>query len=186
MSDATSEPVSEPTTGRSEDLRLRLWFVTVDPHIIIYSTIILMTTFALFDEGTSPLPEGPWVALIGLAIAPLFALGMAHAFSEALDLQIRSGRRLTWHDRRALMRTNAQYLYVAVPPILLLGVLFLLDWNANVAVDLVLTLGLVSLFFWGVFAGRKAGLSLPRQLMFGVNYSLMGLLVVVVELLLTH
>jgi hypothetical protein len=186
VSDTTSAPAPDPTTGHGEELRLRLWFFSVDPHIIIYSTIILMTAYALFDEGTDPLGEGPWAALVGISIAPLFALGMAHAFSEALDLQIRNGRRLTGHDRRELLRTNAQYLYIAVPPILLFGVLVLFDWEANRAVELVLGLGLVSLFLWGLFAGRKAGLSVPRQLMFGFNYALMGLIVLAVELLITH
>ncbi len=186
VSEAMSAPASDPASGQSTDLTLRLWFLSVDPHIIIYSTIILMTAYALFDEGSAPLAEGPWMELIGISIAPLFALGMAHAFSEALDLQIRNGRRLTGRDRRALVRANAQYLYVAIPPILLLGILVLLDWTADDAVSLVLDLGLVSLFFWGVYAGRKAGLSLPRQLMFGFNYALMGLVVLIIELLLRH
>lgn len=182
MSDTTAEAADRG----EEDLRLRLWFVTVDPHIIIYSTIMLMTAYALFNEGTAPLAGGPWLELIAISIAPLFALGMAHAFSEALDLQIRFGRRLTMHDRHMLLGRNIQYLYVSVPPILLMGVLVLFRWDANDAVSLVLSLGLGSLFFWGMFAGRKAGLPVSRQLTFGISYSLMGLIILLVELLLTH
>ena len=44
--------------------------------------------------------------LTRLALAPVFALAMAHAFSDALDLQIRLGRRLTGRDRRHLLATN--------------------------------------------------------------------------------
>jgi hypothetical protein len=181
-----SEIEFESEDAGSTDLTTRLWFVSFDPHIVIYSTIILMTSYALFNEGTDPLGEGPWLELIAISIAPLFALGMAHAFSEALDLQIRYQRRLTAHDRRTLLRRNAQYLYTAIPPIMVFGVLVLLGWDANYAVDLVLSLGLISLFFWGMFAGRKAGLSLLRQVTFGFSYGAMGLIVLLVELLITH
>ncbi len=147
---------------------------------------MLMTAYALYDEGTAKLIEGAWLELVGIAIAPLFALTMAHAFSDALDLQIRYGRRLNGHDRRSLLAKNLQYMYIAVPPIVILAILAVLHVDANDAVDGILLLGIASLFFWGSFAARKARLGWLRQVTFGVSYGLMGVLVLIVELAITH
>ena len=88
---------------------------------------------------------------------------MAHAFSDALDVQIRNGRRLTGADRRHLLWSNLEYIYVAIPPILLTIALALLGWDANDVVFVVQILGLASLFFWGAYAARTAGLGGWRQ-----------------------
>jgi len=177
---------SEPEVGKTDDLRFRLGFMWFDPHRVIYATIILMTAYALFDEGTTPLTQRSYLEVIGVSIAPVFALAMAHAFSEALDLQIRFGRRLSGHDRRQLAKANLQYLYVAIPPMAIMAVLMIFQWNANDIITLVQVLGLASLFFWGSYAGKKAGLSPIRRLSFGFGYLLMGLFVITVELLITH
>lgn len=182
MSDART-----PTSQRHpEELQLRVWFLVLDSHALIYSTIMLMTAYALYDEGTERLAEGAWLELIAIGIAPLFALAMAHSFSDALDFQIRNGRRLNRHDRRSLFKHNVQYMYVAVPAIVLLGILTAAHWEANDAVNLILCLGLASLFFWGAFAARKAELSWVRQTTFGLSYGFMGFVVLIVELAITH
>lgn len=168
------------------ELKLRIGPVTFDPHRVIYSTIILMTAFAIYDEGKDPFSAVPLVTMFGIALAPLFALTMAHAFSDALDLQIRNGRRLTGHDRRHLITTNLEYLYVAIPPILLGSVLAMLGWNANDVVTTMQVLGLASLVFWGVFAARTARLGAWTQVRFGISYGVMGMIVILVELILTH
>lgn len=168
------------------DLAFRVGRLSMDPHRIIYATILLMTAYAIYDEGTDPLKTGPIIELVGLSFAPLFALAMAHAFSDALDMQIRNGRRLTGHDRRHLLATNMQYLYVAFPPLLIIIALGVLGWGADVIILVVQMLGLVSLGWWGYFAGRKAGVPTVRRWTFALNYSLMGLLVIGVELALTH
>jgi hypothetical protein len=181
-----TDPEAVEDVASPLDIRLRFGRLSLDPHRIIYSTIMLMTAFALYDEGTAPLKTGAVVELIGVAIAPLFALAMAHAFSDALDLQIRNGRRLTRADRRHLLGVNLQYLYVAIPPIAIIIVLTIVGWDANDIVGLVELLGVASLFFWGAFAARKAHLGRGRQFTFGFNYALMGLLVILIELILTH
>lgn len=168
------------------DLQFRVGRLSMDPHRIIYATILLMTAYAIYDEGTSPIKTGAYLELLGLSIAPLFALAMAHAFSDALDLQIRNQHRLTGHDRRHLAATNLQYLYVAIPPMLLIVALGLLEWDANDVIGIVQLMGLVSLGWWGYYAGRKARVSRLRRWTFAVNYALMGLVVIVVELILTH
>lgn len=167
-------------------LRLRLAFLDLDPHRIVYATIILLVALSLYDEGDEVLADGPFFILLGISFAPLFALAMAHAFSDALDLQIRHRRRLTRYDRRHLLAVNLQYLYVGVPVTLLLGLLTLLGWHAEDAVGLTLVLGILSLVAWGVLAAAAAHLPVWRQITFGLAYGVMGTLVLVVELVLTH
>jgi len=179
VSDSTTPPAGV-------DLHLHLWRLSLDPHRIIYSTIMLMTAYAIYDEGTDPLSERSFVVLIGLSIAPVFALSMAHAFSDALDIQIRYGRRLTGHDRRHLFLSNLQYLYVAIPPLIVMAVLGLLGWDANDVLGLVQLLGVLSLGWWGWYAGSKAGAGLARRAWFAVSYTVMGLVVIAIELILTH
>ncbi|MBI1349534.1 MAG: hypothetical protein GC156_00275 [Actinomycetales bacterium] len=175
-----------PDQREPRELKLRLWGLTFDAHRLVYATIILMTALAIYDEGTAPLTTQPILAMFGIAIAPLFALSMAHAFSDAIDLQIRSGHRLTWRERRHLLADNLEYLYIAIPPIMLTIVLSFFGWDANDVVGLVQLLGLASLAMWGGFAARAAGLSGWVQARFAVSYAIMGAIVITVELILTH
>ena len=175
-----------PSTPPGMDLQLHIWRLSLDPHRIIYATILLMTAYAIYDEGTLPLDRRGYLALFGLSIGPLFALAMAHAFSDALDLQIRNGRRLSGHDRRHLLATNLQYMYVAIPPLLVIAILGTLRWDANDVLGVVQLLGLLSLGWWGWFAGMKAGVSIGRRAWFAVSYTVMGMIVIAVELILTH
>lgn len=184
MADPPSSP-SEPAAPPAE-LRVtlgRLWF---DPHRVIYATIILMSAYALYDEGADPFGTRALAEMFAMTLAPLFALAMAHAFSDALDLQIRNGRRLNRHDRRHLAAVNLQFFYAAVPPTAIIVLLALLHWDANDIIDLVQLFGIGSLAFWGVYAARVAQLGRWAQVRFGINYAVMGIIVITVELILTH
>jgi len=160
--------------------------VVLEPHALIYSTIMLMVAYSLFDEGTAPLRDGALLELSVLGLAALFALAMAHAFTDALDTQILYRRRLSRHDRFRILLKNLQYMYVAVPTILLLLIMAGFNWDSDSAVGVLMLCGLGTLIFWGTFAARKAGLSRWRQLSFGLSYGFIGILVLFVELALTH
>lgn len=185
----TSSPRPSSPEGRPdpEKLKIRFLGLAFDPHRLIYSTIILIATLSIYDDSV-PREFDTFTALSlsAVIIAPLFALTMAHAFSDALDLQIKLGRRLNGQDRRHLLRINLEYLYIAIPPLALALVLGPTAIAPNVIIDIVLVMGLISLFFWGMFAARKAGLRRWGQLRFGVNYLAMGLVIVIVELILKH
>jgi hypothetical protein len=185
VSDVPATP-DAPVADAPVNISFTVGLITMDPHRIIYSTILLMVAYAIYNEGTDPLGTQPYLTLGALSIAPLFALTMAHVFSDALDLQIRKGRRLTGADRRHLLAVNLQYMYIAIPPILLITVLGLMRMPADGVIRIVLLLGLVSLGWWGYFAGRQAGVPRLRRWIFAVNYLVMGMIVIGIELLLTH
>ena len=184
--DETPLPPNAGNDSPLESQTIQVWFLHMNPHKVIYATIMLMTGLALYDEGTGPLKTGSLLEMVGVVIAPLFALAMAHAFTEALDLTIRTGHRLTGHERRHLAAANLEYLYIAIPPILLLSLLTVLGWDANDAVSLVQVLGIGSLFFWGAFAAKRAGLGAVRRITFGLSYGFMGLFILAVEMAITH
>jgi len=181
-----AEPQPAAPARAPVDLTLHFGPFRFDAHRIIYATIILMSAYALYDEGTDPFGTRALVEMFAMTLAPLFALAMAHAFSDALDVQIRNGRRLDRHDRRHIAAMNVQYMYTAVPPTGLIVVLALLHWDANAIIEIVQLIGLGSLAFWGVYAARIAGLGRWAQVRFGVNYAIMGVIVITVELILTH
>ncbi len=184
--DPLEPPGQPPHEAGPADLMMHfgpLWF---DAHRVIYATIILLSAYALYDEGTDPFGTVALVEMVAVTISPLFALAMAHAFSDAIDLQIRNGRRLNRHDRRHLAAVNAQYLYVAVPPTAIIALLSLLRWDANTIIEIVQLIGLGTLAFWGAYAARVARLGRWTQVRFAASYLVMGALVIIVELILTH
>lgn len=184
---APAGPPSPEGHSDAEKLKIRILGLSFDPHRLIYATIILIATLSIYDDSVPrEFDTLTALALSAVIIAPLFALTMAHAFSDALDLQIKLGRRLNGQDRRHLLRINLEYLYIAIPPLVLAFVLGPTAIAPEVIIDIVLVMGLISLFFWGMFAAQKAGLRRWGQIRFGVNYLAMGLVIVVVELLLTH
>lgn len=169
-----------------EDLKLSILGLQFDPHRLIYSTVILMTALAIYDPGPETAGKSVLVTIIAVTVAPLFALTMAHVFSDALDLQIKLGRRLHGRDRRHLLASNLEYMYIAVPPILLAIVLSLSGMEAVPIIDAVLWLMLATLFLWGVYAARCARLGGWTQVRFGLSYGVMGLIIVLIEIALTH
>lgn len=169
-----------------DDPRLRIGPIRVDPRAAIYSTIIMITALTVFDEGTGDLTWNMFKRTTVVIIAPLFALAMAHAFSEALDLQIRFHRRLNRHDRRHVFIVNMQYLYPAIGPVVFAFVAATFGWDTEFTIWVILIALFLSLFWWGFYAGRRARLPIGRQLVFGIGYSLLGLIVLIVELWMTH
>lgn len=180
-----TEP-AKPKEQEQQPLRLSILGLQFDPHRLIYSTIILISALSIYNEGEGRLDTQTAAVLSAVIVAPLFALTMAHAFSDALDLQIKLGRRLTGRDRRHVLFSNLEYMYIAVPPLALTLILGPTELPGATIIDIILWLGLFSLFMWGVFAARKAGLGSWAQVRFGVNYAVMGLIIVIVELILTH
>jgi len=157
-----------------------------DPHRLIYGTIILMVALGIYEEADDPFNQESLLDLALVVVAPLFALATAHAFSDAIDIQVRSGSRLAGADRGHLLFSGLQYLAVGVPVIIVSIVVFALGGNATDAVSIAQGIGVTSLFFWGVFAARRAGLSPWAQVRFAFIYGLLGFGVIVFELLLAH
>lgn len=176
----------DTSTANHEDPRLRIGPIRIDPRAAIYATIIMITALTVFDEGHGTMTWGMFRRTCGVLIAPLFALALAHAFSEALDLQIRFHRPLNKHDRRHVFIVNMQYLYPCIWPVAFALIATIFGWDAGFTTWTILIALFITLFWWGFYAGRRAKLPVARQLVFGTGYALAGLIVLVIELIMTH
>lgn len=161
--------------------------IPFDPHRIIYATIILMVTLTAAGDVDLAVFEGQGVLdLTVIVLFPLLALSMAHSFSDALDIQIRTGKRLVRADRLTLLKDALQYVSVGIPVLIVGIIVSIVGANMAVAVDVAGDLYAVSLIFWGVFAARAAGQSGWVQVRFGVVYGILGLSIVIVEYVALH
>lgn len=164
-----------------------------NPRILVYGTLIQLVALVLASDAvTGELPSeqrmtiAAWWNFTLISVFPLIAVAVAHAFSEALDLQVREHRRLTWHDRFDIALANVQFLYVALVPSVLLLLPLAQRWSTTDALDLLLACGVLSLFGWGILVARISGLKFLRQLWFGTCYLVLGLGVVALELFAMH
>ena len=169
-----------------QDQRITVGPVLVDPRIVIYATLIQMTAYSFYDEPGIAINSQVYLELLWIGVIPMIVIAIAHGFSESLDVQIRSQRRLTWHDRRTIFVLNIQFIYVALLPAVLLLVLWFFGWEADNAANLVIYLGILSLLGWGAFAAHTAGLPRWRWVTFGLSYASLGLVVMLLEIYLGH
>lgn len=169
----------------SEPRILHLGPIRLQPRIIVYATIIQLTAFALLGS-TEPVTRLAWQDLLLISLGPMFALALAHTFSEVLDHQIRASGHLAGQTLRKVITSNLQFLYVGLVPLVVALVLMPTEMTMNEAINIIFLIGVISLFVWGAVAARISGRSLGKQLLFGLGYGIVGSIVVVMELILRH
>lgn len=171
------------TIGPHGHTQITFGGISFDAHRLIYGTVILLVALSLFNTQAPSFTGFRFLDLVVVVVTPLLALSFAHAFADALDIQIRTRRRLTRRDRRHLFLTAIQYLTVGIP-VVVLGLVFeVLGWSAAVAIAWGQILGVASLFLWGAFAGSASGLGRWMQFRFAIFYGLVGIGIIVVEVL---
>lgn len=174
------------TLGPDGHTRISVGGIRFDAHRLIYATIIVLVSLAIYDDEVDSFTGTDFVDLLVVVVMPLFALSCAHAFADALDIQIRTRRRLTALDRRHLLAAALQYLSVGIP-VLLIGIVYeAIGGQAWQASEWGQAIGVLSLFFWGAFAARASGLGPWMQARFALFYGLVGMGIIVVELLVMH
>lgn len=172
--------------GADGHTHIRIIGIEFDAHRLIYATIILLVALALYDEDAKTFTGTRFVDLLVVVLLPLLALSFAHAFSDALDIQIKTRQRLTTTDRRHLLAAAFQYVSVGIPVLVIGGVFELAGGEAGQASEWGQILGVLSLFGWGAFAARAAGLGAWAQVRFALVYGFLGLVIITVELALVH
>jgi len=174
------------STDSNGHTQIAIGRIGFDAHRLIYATIMMMVSLAIYDDEVESFTGTSFVDLAIVVVMPLLALSFAHGFADALDIQIRTGRRLAASDRRRLLAAAVQYLSVGIP-VLAIGIIYeLVGGEAGEASGAGQLLGLASLFLWGAFAARSAGLNAWAQVRFSLVYGLVGLGIVLVELLILH
>lgn len=175
-----SESVAEREIGtvRLGPLRLR-------PQRQIYAVIIILATLAVVPESTQSV-EDSVLYLSAIIIAPMFALMMAHAFSEAAAMQIRLERRLAWAERRSLFRENLEFIWVGLLFALLLVPFTFAGTSEDDALSILQLFGLALLFGWGYVVAAHAKVGRWRRLSMGLGYAVLGLLIILIEAIAHH
>lgn len=158
----------------------------MNPRVIVYATIIQLAAFSIFDQGEGQVTEASFRAIAAVSLSPMVAVALAHTFAEVLDHQIAHGNHFQWRDVGELVRPNLQFLYVGLAPIIIAIPFALAGATNDLVVNTVYAFGVTSLFVWGFVAARGSGRPLRGQFLYALAYGILGLLVVGIELLLTH
>ena len=97
---------------RESGVPLRLGPVVIEIGRCVYGTVILMTVLEVYAKA------GPvnFEESIGVVIAPMLATFLAHLFASILAAANSETRGLSRHTIAEVVRTEAQFLMLIVPP----------------------------------------------------------------------
>lgn len=154
----------------------------VRPQAIIYSTIIAMAALAVYDDDSPDvmdLADAGYMSIV--VLGPLLALAIAHFFADLADTQISLSRSPSAHDVRTLMGHSLQYLYVAVPAIIIVALAYETGHSVDDGVAFLYLAGIASLFVWGWIVGRRSQSRGWVRIALTLGYGFVGVGIVLVE-----
>jgi hypothetical protein len=151
----------------------------LDPERAIYGTVVLMSVLAVYT-GWERNPHFLGLALV--IVLPTLALMLAHLFAGSMTRHMAVERRLTWPEWRQLLRDDAEFLLVAVPPLIALGISWLSPLDVFRTSQVILGLGTLTLAGWGLYAGTRAGLSTPGRFAAALAGGGIGLVVIALQI----
>jgi hypothetical protein len=99
------------------------------------------------------------IGVVAVIVAPVLAEVVAHVFAASIAQQVDLERTATNRKRLRIMRAESPFLVVAVPPVAMVVILYLVGVSLSDCIQVVLCVGVMSLGFWGGVAGRRAGLT---------------------------
>lgn len=120
---------------------------------VVYATITVMSVLIIFDGWE----DVHLFDVAGVIVGPILAMFLAHSFSASLARQVAEGRRLQLRERGAIMRAEARFLLLAVPPLVLLLGTQLAGLSVKWSINTIVWAGAASLGYWSYVAGRRAG-----------------------------
>jgi hypothetical protein len=121
---------------------------------IVYATITLMSVLIIYD-GWQKLRL---IDVAGVIVGPVLAMFLAHIFAGAIAKQVEVGRILTGGEWKGIVQSEAPFLLLSVPPLVVVTILFAVGVSLTDSIRIALWLGTASLGYWGSVAGRRAGL----------------------------
>ncbi|MGH3796290.1 MAG: hypothetical protein ACRDSP_15515 [Pseudonocardiaceae bacterium] len=165
---------------RGADVPLRLGPVVIEIGRWVYGTVILMTVLVVYaDEGPVTFGESA-----GIVVTQLLATFLAHLFAGVLVTLNRADGGLSRRDFAELVRSEAQYIMLTVPPLAVLLAGAVGAYDAPTAVSLIVRGGVALLVALGALGGKRAGLRPWGVAACAVGSGVLGLLVLVAQVLL--
>jgi hypothetical protein len=147
---------------------------------IVYATITLMSVLIIYDGWQ----ELRLINVVGVIVGPVLAMFLAHVFSSAMAKHVEVGRMLTRSEWRGIVRTQAPFLLLCVPPLAIVTVLYAFGVSLNDAIRVTLWIGTASLGYWGFVAGRRAGFVGWRMVMVVCAGLLIGVVILLIQVFL--
>jgi len=152
--------------------------VTVDR--IVYATITMMSVLIIYD-GWQHLRL---IDVVLVIVGPVVAMFLAHVFSAAMAQHVGAGRILTGEEWRGIVRIQAPFLLLCVPPLAIVTVLYACGVTVSDAIRITLWFGVASLGYWAFAAGRRAGFAGWRMVMVVVAGLLIGVAILLIQVFL--
>lgn len=147
---------------------------------VVYATITVMSVLIIYDGWEDlHLPD-----VVGVIVGPILAMFLAHVFSASLARQVAEGRRLHWGERAGIMRTEARFLLIAVPPLVVLLATQLAGLSLKWSINTIVWAGAASLGYWSYVAGKRAGFRRWQLVGAIAGGLLVGLVILVLQVLL--
>ena len=145
----------------------------------VYGTITIMCILIVYDG---------WQKLqlrnvIGVIVGPIVAMFLAHVFS-ASSLSRYGSAFPANGERMEIVRAEARFLWLAVPPVVITVVLHLAGVSLTNCIRMILILGVASLGFWGGVAGLRAGFTGRRLVLAVLAGLLVGTLILALQVVL--
>jgi hypothetical protein len=104
---------------------------------VVYGTITLMSVLIVYG-GWEQLRFRDVVAVI---VGPVLALFLCHSFAATLAKQVERGKVLTGAERARIVRSESRFLLLAVPPIVVVGILTLAGLSMSASIRWLVVLG---------------------------------------------
>ena len=121
---------------------------------IVYATIAMMSVLIIYD-GWQHLRL---IDVAGVIVGPVLAMFLVHVFSALVAQHVEAGRVLQRSEVSRIVRIQAPFLLLCVPPFAVVWALYALGATLTVGIRTTVLLGTASLGYWGFVAGQRAGL----------------------------
>jgi hypothetical protein len=143
----------------------------------LYGTILVMALLAVEPEND------PAAEVAATVAATMAVFWLAHVYAHSVAARLSSGRRLSWSHVREVLSHEWPMLQSALPALAALVLAAVGLFGTSTAITIGLSLGILELFGWGIYLGRRQGLGLGRAILVGVIDGSFGLALVALEAL---
>ena len=121
---------------------------------IVNRTITLVCILIVYD-GWAKLN---YLDVVGIVLGPILAMFLTHVFSGALAQHVALQRALRKPEWLAVIGAESRFLLLAVPPLVLLGLLRLAGVSLEDSIRVIVWIESLSIAFWAGLAASRAGL----------------------------
>jgi hypothetical protein len=147
---------------------------------IVYATITIMSVLIIYD-GWQQLRL---IDVVGVIVGPVLAMFLAHVFSAATAQHVEAGRILTRKEWGGIVRIQAPFLLLCVPPVAVVSALYALGVSLTDGIRITLWLGTGSLGYWAYVAGTRAEFVGWRMVMVVAAGLLIGVVILLTQVFL--